>query len=477
MSSSSEHERPAGDRLRQQRETENGAPGCCPGGQCVAADGRPFTRARQHPRTAAIARQRWHRPAVFPTARRSHLVTTLQRQDEGDEPAPDDTAEDAEPRLNAAQIADARRYYTSQPALYTPEIISQLRTGLGLDADGGVDDAMVLGVADFQATEGAGDPALKIDGKAGPRSLPRIFRGGLNVAATGEAFGEDVQDEVINEWASLATAEARRDKLVELVNQRLVAAGVPAVTAAFDANVNNAGSFDFPTWQMDIGSARLGADTISEADAKDTARTVYHEARHTEQWFRMAQLRASQGLSAEAITTELGIPARIATAAKAAPLVRGSMEAVIAQGWWDSVYGAGAVHRDAVLTEIDQASTARRNAAARQAANPTPANQAALDRARARFQRAFAAYQNLPEENDAWATEPLAATGVTSGSPEPEPEPEPADATEADSLTGDAGDAGGLPGDAGEPAGSPPSSDGPAHGTLPEDNLPAGGEP
>ena len=104
-----------------------------------------------------------------------------------------------------------------------------------------------------------------------------------------------------------------------------------------------------------------------------------------------------------------------------APLARGSMEAVIAQGWWDSVYGAGANHRDAVLTEIDRASTALRQARARHDANPTPATQAALDRAVARRDRAFAAYQNLPEENDAWATGVLAQSGITSGSEAPAP--------------------------------------------------------
>jgi hypothetical protein len=387
----------------------------------------------------------------------SIIMRTVQRQD-------DEVPAEAEavPLLDETQVVDARRYYTAQPWLYTPAIITQLREGLGLDGEGGVDDTLVVAVAEWQSTEGAGDPALAIDGKAGPRTLPRIFRSGLNVEGEGEAFGGDVQAEVIDEWATLSTAEARRDRLVELVNVRLTAAGVPAVTPAFDPNANNAGSFDFPTWRMLIGRGRLGADSITEADAKDTADTVYHEARHTEQWFRMAQLRAAQGLGAAAITTELGIPARIATAARAAPLERGSMEAVIAQGWWDSVYGSGAAHREATLTEIDRAATAQRQARARFDANPTAANQAARDRANERFDRAFAAYRNLPEENDAWATGPAAAAGITSGSPEVEPEPEAAP------------DAEGLEGDAGAPAGSPPPAGGPAHGTFPEENLPAG---
>ncbi len=391
----------------------------------------------------------------------SLLHARVQRQDE--EGAPAEEPAEAIPLLDEGQIADARRYYTSQPWLYTPAIIAQLRTELGLDAAGGVDDALVLAVAEWQSTEGTGSPALLIDGKAGPRTLPRIFRSGLNVAGEGEAFGGEVQTDVIDEWATLATPEARRDRLVELVNQRLASAGVPPVTPVFDPNANNAGSFSIATWVMRIGRARLAGDSISEEDARAIASTVYHEARHTEQWFRMAQLRAAQGLGAAAIARELGIEARIALLARAEPLVRGSMEAVIAQGWWDSVYGAGSAHREAVLGRVDRAATERRAARAAFAANATAANQARLDRANERFAVAFAAYQNLPEENDAWATEPAAAAGITSGSPEPEPEAVP--------------EGEGIEGEGGEPAGSPPPGDGPAHGTLPEAGLPVGVAP
>ena len=180
-----------------------------------------------------------------------------------------------------------------------------------------------------------------------------------NVVGEGEAFGGEVQTDVIDEWATLATAEARRDRLVELVNQRLATAGVPPVTPIFDTNPNNAGSFGFARWVMRIGRARLDGDSISEEDAREIADTVYHEARHTEQWFRMAQLRAGQGLGVAAMVTELGIEARIARLARAEPLVRGSMEAVIAQGWWDSVYGSGSAHRESVLTEVNRAATER----------------------------------------------------------------------------------------------------------------------
>ncbi len=376
----------------------------------------------------------------------NRAITTLLRgpiqRDDDDAP---DAPVDAAPLLDDRQVADARRYYTTQPARYTPAILSQLRTALGLDADGGVDDALVLAVADWQSTKGSATLPLVVDGKAGPRTLPRIFQAGLNVTGEGEIFGGEMQTDVVDAWATLATAEKRRDKLVELVNKRLDEAKVPTVKPLFDPNPNNLGSFNFPSWGMRLGRKALDAPSMSAAEAKDLADTVYHEARHTEQWYRMAQLRAGQGLGARAITTELGIPARIADLAKKAPLAKGSMEALIAQGWWDSVYGSGSAHRESVLTELDRAGTAKTQAQARFDKNPTAANQAALDRAKARYAKAVHGHEDLPEENDSWATGPAAAAGVTGGTP--------------------------------APAGTPPPADGPAHDVLPDENLPAGGGP
>jgi hypothetical protein len=326
----------------------------------------------------------------------------------------DDPTVEAE-LLDAAQIADARRYYTSQPWLYTPAIIAQLRTALDLDAEGGVDAALVLAVAKFQKDKGTADPDLLIDGKAGPRTLPRIFRRGLNVEGQGEAFGEAVQTGVIDAWATLATAEERLRKLVEAANERLVASGVPPVGRDFDPDATVKGSFDFPTWRMLVGRTVLDAPALSAEQASDITGTVYHEARHAEQWFRMSQLRAGQGLSAAGIAAEIGIPLEQAQLAAASPLARGSMEALIAQGWWDSFAGPGRAHRERTLVEVLCAVVALRKAKAAAEADPSAENLATVERAQARKDVAYAAYQNLPEENDAFATEHAAAEAITRG--------------------------------------------------------------
>lgn len=414
--------------------------------------------------------------AITAAIRQVQHVQQVQRQEapaaDADAPAADAPAE--APLLDAAGIADARRWYTSQPWLYTRPIIVQIRTSLGLGPDGGPDAAMVLAVARFQSTDGAvDDPSLVVDGKAGPRTLPRIFRSGLNVAGQAEAFGAEVQGQVVDAWATFPSARARLDKLVDLVNQRLDGAGVPRVAAIFDTGSAGGGHFDDTLWAMAVSQRRLEADTIDITQAQMITEMVYHEARHAQQSWQIARLRAAQGLSAAGITAETGIRADIATQAKAAPLVRGSMDALIAQGWWDSIYGDGAAHRVQVLTELDCAGRAARRAKATMEADPSPANTAAFATAKARFERAHAAYQELPEENDAWATGGRARTGITAGSPGSVPGQEPpAPVPELCASEGGPAEA--------EAEGSfvPPIEgelkppDAPAHGSLPEENLP-----
>jgi hypothetical protein len=188
---------------------------------------------------------------------------------------------------------------------------------------------------------------------------------------------------------------------MEAVNGHLVSSGVPECASELADLGNNAGEFDFQNWRIQLGQEPFGRDTISNEEAADIANTVYHEARHAEQWFRMAQMRAGQGRTAAQIVTELSIPAVQAQAAEANPIQPGTMEALIADGWFQSVYGRDAGHRERTLTEVDEAATALQQAQQAHEDNPTPATELQVTQAQARFDRAFAAYRNLPEEADA----------------------------------------------------------------------------
>ncbi len=323
--------------------------------------------------------------------------------------------------LTATAVVEALRFYRQQPWLYTGEVIGDLRSRLGLAPAGGIDADLAQAVARFQRDEGSNDPALRVDGKAGPRSTPRLFPTGLARAGQGARFGSDAQSAVFDRWEELGNAQARADALVATVNQRLAAAGVPELTAVLYAgdSPQEQGSLDFGPWAMQLNRLLLDHPGLGRDDAASLANTVYHEARHAEQWFAMARLRAGEGRGAAAIAAELGVPARVARAARAAPIRPGSTDAVAASGWYQSVYGAHSGHRESVLGRLTAADWAVTEARCRCQRAPSPANDERLARAEERLTRVHNEYRELPEENDAWATGPAAEAGITRGTPHP----------------------------------------------------------
>ena len=412
-------------------DSTNVAPATTARPDVVAADSGLPARPRQAVSAAianrgadrlavALARAVQHRAAVVS---RRVAAGILQRQE--DEPAGP---------LNARQVAAAISFYRLQPAKYTFLIVLQLQEAVGVEPTGVVDAATVQAVAVWQQANGTTPPVLKVDGMAGPRTLPRIFEHGLNVEAEGRKFGEQAQGAVIDVWHDLSP-EDRARKLVELVNTHLVKAGVPPVGVNPSDTGLDAGTFDSENWQMDVGLKALSIAKPDLKQARAVVDTVYHEARHGEQHFRIAQLRATQLRRAEGpaederlettIAAEVEIPPHVARKAVGEPLPAGSMQALIAQGWFDSIYGPGRAHRERTLKELDAAGEARVKAKERRDENPTPANEAAFERAVVRARKAFAAYRELPEENDAWATGPMTAPGVTKGAPDLPPLPPP----------------------------------------------------
>ncbi len=265
--------------------------------------------------------------------------------------------------LEAAQVSKAISYYGNRSEQYTESIIRQIQTALGLPATGTVDEAMVQAAARWQEAH----PPLWVDGMVGPRTLPALFRSGLAEQESIETFAGDARGVIEGDWASM-TQEERADALLEKVNERLVAANVPEVGRDIQDLGGDAGQFDFEQWFILLDDDTFSSDTLSEDTAADLADTVYHEARHAEQWYRIAQMLAGQGRTARQIADEMGIPARIAAAAFADPLAPDSMEALIADGWYQSIYGTGSAHRERVL-------------------GPTGT---------------FEEYRRLPEESDAW---------------------------------------------------------------------------
>ena len=194
--------------------------------------------------------------------------------------------------------------------------------------------------------------------------------------ATGIAACESV-DRYTEEGLKLAQGSMdpaeRAQAFLELANGELARLDIPANKVGDPIEPGKAGKFVSSGWAMTVDPTLFTDEKMKDPTAVASAlNTVYHEARHTEQLHRMAQLRRAQGLDPEAIAAELQIPLEVAREVEALPL-EGGRDQKEAQAWWDSAYGDGREKRAM-----------------------------AVDFARRGFSMDL--YCALPEEADAWTT-------------------------------------------------------------------------
>ena len=175
---------------------------------------------------------------------------------------------------------------------------------------------------------------------------------------------------------------------------------------------DTSGQFDFTTWTLDLGEAPFSAKAVTDTEAADMADTVYHEARHAEQWHRMARYEAGRGKRAADIASDLGIPNKVASHAARSPLGTDSKEGKEGKRWHRSVYGSRSEHREKVLTDLETLGEALAKAEAKydQVMADPQSTQQAKDKARlawtlasTRFDAVYKKYRALPEEADAWS--------------------------------------------------------------------------
>ena len=203
-------------------------------------------------------------------------------------------------------------------------------------------------------------------------------------------------------WVDLAGPDERGRALGQLIADELRIAGVPAPVVEVADTGALLGQFDARGWLLQLSRAAL-TDLASRTSAELARLTgaARHEARHAEQWFRMAQLRAAQGRSADEIATEMSLPAAVAAAAASSPLAAGRLAAQSAT-WWDSVYGGGNEHRNRVLAEVAAAKSGYDQAARAYRERPSEAAAAAMAEAARVLEPVYASYRALPEEADAF---------------------------------------------------------------------------
>ncbi|MFC5285693.1 hypothetical protein ACFPM7_01395 [Actinokineospora guangxiensis] len=139
------------------------------------------------------------------------------------------------------------------------------------------------------------------------------------------------------------TAEQRVGALESAANDELTAAGVPSVRFRLDPATARYARFDAATWVALVEPSPFDpatAEALTEDERGRVAGTIYHEARHAEQWFEIARLLAGlHGFDAARIAEEMTIPEHVAEAAAADPTTRCTLNNGRAFAWYESVYG------------------------------------------------------------------------------------------------------------------------------------------
>jgi hypothetical protein len=193
-------------------------------------------------------------------------------------------------------------------------------------------------------------------GGTAPEGIRNEPYGDTRPLDTGLARGESVHEYVDETYGTVYSSMSAADRAAALIvaaNEQLVSAGVPELKLppTWGASGNTWATFTFRDWTLDLNPANFDPthyDTLSADDQNDVAGTVYHEARHAEQWFRMARERAGLGAT-QADLEALGHPSDIALAALANPIMQCDHSQYEAEEWYESVYGSGRTHRDTTL--------------------------------------------------------------------------------------------------------------------------------
>lgn len=209
----------------------------------------------------------------------------------------------------------------------------------------GVLQSLALGGADKKQ----GGEAKQAPKAAGPEDA------GLNSKLSVDAFGNAVEA-LKPRWGDL-DAKTRGDDLVAFANEQLATAGVYPVLGSLDPSVTGrvAGKFHNAGWKILLNKQLFSKSKFGTDDAPHMAATVYHEARHAEQYFRMAQMLAGQNdkLTAAEIGAQIGVPAYVAAAAMQAKILPNDPAAKFGQKMFDDRAGKGAEHNRHTLQQVE----------------------------------------------------------------------------------------------------------------------------
>lgn len=222
------------------------------------------------------------------------------------------------------------------------------------------------------------------------------------------------------------TVEERAEALGDAAAAELTAIDVPPTTTEVQDLGSKSGQLDFKNWVLELNEKEYDKPAVSSGEMSGLANVAYHEARHGEQWHRMARILAGRRMTAQQIAAQMGIDEGVAEDAADKPLDEKGAEGMEGKAWYESVYGAKSAQRSAVLNALttdgealqrwaqkltqaqqklqalaaDGTATAEERQAAQDAHDEADAEYLA---AKVAFERTYAKYRALAEELDAWA--------------------------------------------------------------------------
>ncbi|OCX52535.1 hypothetical protein BEL04_13855 [Mucilaginibacter sp. PPCGB 2223] len=199
---------------------------------------------------------------------------------------------------------------------------------------------------------------------------------GLNTEDAATNFIANIEGQF--EGADVRDPMVMFSRIMVAVNQSLTALKYPEIAIKRSDSVTGA-VFEFKTWEMLVNPGYRAMGT-------SMATTLYHEARHSEQWFKMIMGQLRKGKKKAEIVSEMTVPGNIVDAAieKSAAVPVAEINAT--DIYHQSVYGTGRAKRDEVLTSgklTDESS------------------------------KEYKAYRALPEEVDAWDTQDRVGESIT----------------------------------------------------------------
>lgn len=239
------------------------------------------------------------------------------------------------------------------------------------------------------------DKLLRLQATAGNRAVSDAIAGASRTAAplsvqrsdTGMAAAAPTSTftgAVLAYWRSEENKDkplqGLGDELIRLVNETLAGLGAPPCNHSYDASADDSGAFVRAIWNIELNTAKFSERAVTKVgglnqdEVKDVVDTIYHEARHSEQYFRIARTWAGKGKSAQEIETGMEIPATIAAAAVKAPLKGDTKvnEALIEEaGAWEAfTIGKYGNYKENVAEVRDRMSTIKDKMDAYDGANP-----------------------------------------------------------------------------------------------------------